>query len=340
MFAVSIFAALGAAVSFALAAIFQQEAARATDPRSSLSIRLLAILLRRRKWLAGVCLLLCGYGLQALALSRGPVAVVQPIVATELAFAVPIAIWRLHRRAGKREWAGIVAVLAGVSIFLLVASPVPGRSQPDGADWLRSLIPVGAVIAGLVLIASKTRGPRRAVLLGCAAGLAFALLAILTKAVTYNLSVDVPATFTNWEVYLLVALGISALVISQSAYQAGPLALSMPAIALLEPAVAVVIGDTVFNEQARLAGVPLAVEILAAGLAAAGLLGLATSPTVTAIYQQSEPSAAQQPPTGGKRPVKDQEQRSLSSTPGRGAETRAAGDFRPWRSRSNIGHAR
>lgn len=71
MFLFSILVALGAALSFALAAVFQQEAARSADPESSLSLRLLLILLHRPKWLAGVGFLLCGYGLQALALSAG-----------------------------------------------------------------------------------------------------------------------------------------------------------------------------------------------------------------------------------------------------------------------------
>jgi drug/metabolite transporter (DMT)-like permease len=288
MLTAAILAALGAAVAFAMAAILQQETARTVDPDNSLSPRLLLILLRRPKWLAGIALLLSGYGLQALALANGPVALVQPIVATELAFAVPIGIWRRHRRAGKREWGAILAVLAGVSVLLLVASPANGTSQPDQADWFACLLPAGAVIAVLLAIASRSTGPRRAILLGCAAGLAFALLAILTKAVTHNLAVNVGSTFTNWEVYLLIALGITALVISQSAYQAGPLALSMPAIALLEPAVAVVMGDTAFSEQAHLSGAALAVELLAGLVAAAGLFKLATSPTVVALYEQRD----------------------------------------------------
>lgn len=296
MFLFSILVALGAALSFALAAVFQQEAARSADPGSSLTPRLLLILAHRPRWLAGVALLLCGYGLQALALSSGPVAVVQPVVATELAFAIPLGIWRGHRRAGRREWAGIVAVLAGVSILLWIASPLSGSAQPSRADWLLCLIPAGAVIIALLTVSLRVEGPRRAVLLGAAAGLSFSLLAILTKAVTHNLADDVGATFANWEIYLLVALGIGALVISQSAYQAGPLALSMPAIALIEPTVAVIIGDTAFHEQAHLSGGSLAVELLAAGVAAAGLLALATSPTVLAIYEQGVDATAGGPP--------------------------------------------
>ena len=287
MFSTSVASALGAAVSFAMAAVLQQEAARTADPDSSLSLRLLAILLRRPKWLAGIGLLLCGYGLQALALANGPVALVQPIVATELAFAVPIGIWRRHSRARRREWMSILAVLGGVSTFLWIAAPAAGTSQPDGGDWLACLVPVGAAVVLFLGVASRIGGPRRAVFMGCAAGLAFALLAVLTKAVVYRLGVNVAATFTSWEIYALVGFGISALVVSQSAYQAGPLALSMPAIAILEPAVAVIIGDTAFSEQAHLAGWPLVGELAAAAVAAVGLIRLASSPTVIAIYEQA-----------------------------------------------------
>jgi hypothetical protein len=42
--------------------------------------------------LAGIALLLTGFGLQALALANGPVALVQPIVITELAFAIPLGL--------------------------------------------------------------------------------------------------------------------------------------------------------------------------------------------------------------------------------------------------------
>lgn len=305
MFLFSILVALGAALSFALAAVFQQEAARSADPGASLSPRLLFILLHRPKWLAGVGLLLCGYGLQALALSAGPVAVVQPVVATELAFAIPVGIWRGRRRAARREWSGIVAVLLGVSLLLGVASPVSGSAQPSRLDWILCLVPVGTVIAGLLMVSVRVKGPHRAVLLGAAAGLAFSLLAVLTKAVTQSLSQDVGSTFASWEVYLLVGLGIAALVISQSAYQAGPLALSMPAIALIEPTVAVIIGDTAFHEQAHLSGGALAVEVIAAAVAAAGLLALATSPTVLAIYEQGTHAAGST--TGPGTPASHQE---------------------------------
>lgn len=290
--------ALCAACSFATAAILQQEAAQGADQSESLRLRLLLDLVRRPRWVAGITLLVAGFALQAVALANGPVALVQPIVATELAFAIPIAIWRKHRRAGRREWFGIAAVLCGVSVFLAAASPAPGISQPHIADWLRTLVPAGVVVAAAALVAQVRKGPRRASLLGGAAGVSFALLAVLTKAVTYQLGQGLGATFTSWQVYLLVVLGVGALVISQSAYQAGPLALSMPAISLVEPVLAVVIGDTLFEEQARLGGPALALEASAAALAVIGLATLATSPTVLSIYDQPRAARSDPAPCG------------------------------------------
>lgn len=286
----AIAAALSAACSFATAAILQQEAAQTVDPSEALHLRLLLDLLRRRRWVVGVGMLITGFVLQAVALANGPVALVQPIVATELAFAIPIAIWRRRRRAGRREWVGIALVLCGVSTFLVVASPAPGIGEPDPSDWWRTLVPVGIFIAAAVAVARVHQGPRRASFLGAAAGASFALLAVLTKAVTHRLGHGVSTTFTSWEIYVLVGLGIAALVISQSAYQAGPLALSMPAISIVEPVMAVAIGDTLFQEQARLGGAALALEICAALVALGGLTLLSTSPMVLSIYEQPRPA--------------------------------------------------
>jgi len=284
-FGPAILAALGAAVSFALAAVLQQESTRSVSADKSLSLGLLAELARRPKWLAGVGFLLCGFGLQALALAYGPVALIQPIVVTELAFAIPLGIWRRHRRAGRREWVGIVGVVSGISIFLVVASPSEGNPNPQGSDWLLSLVPVGVVASAAVGLGARSRGPRRAMFLGAAAGLSFGVLAVLTKATTYFLSVDVARAFLHWQLYLAITVGIVALVVSQSAYQAGPLAYSMPFVGVLEPLVAVVIGDTVLGEQVRVGGL-FAVEMFAAAIACAGIVLLATSPTVLSIYEE------------------------------------------------------
>ena len=71
--------------------------------------------------------------------------------------------------------------------------------------------------------------------LGAAAGLAFGVLSVLTKAVTHQLSADLSKALVTWQVYAAIAVGIAALLVSQSVYQAGPLAYSMPFVGVLEP---------------------------------------------------------------------------------------------------------
>jgi drug/metabolite transporter (DMT)-like permease len=291
-FGAAILAALGAAMSFAVAAILQQESAQLASQDKSLSLRLLTDLLRRPKWLAGVGFLLAGFGLQALALSYGPVALVQPIVVTELAFAIPLAIWRRHRRAGRQEWIGIACVVAGVTIFLLAASPSSGTPNPAEGAWLASLVPVGAVAAIAVVIGASRRDQSRPMLLGAAAGLAFGVLAVLTKVTTYLLSVNVGQAFLHWQPYAAIGVGIAALVVSQSAYQAGPLAYSLPFVDILEPVVAVVIGETVLGEELHVSGGILAVEAIAGAVAATGIVFLTTSKTVLSIYEEPVAEAA------------------------------------------------
>jgi drug/metabolite transporter (DMT)-like permease len=276
----SILAALGAAVCFAGAAVLQQEASEAAPQRDALRIRLLLDLLHRPQWVAGIFLLMAGYGLQALALAYGPVALVQPIIVTELALAIPLAMWRHRRQASRRDWLAIVLVLGGVAAFLAIASPIEGTTDPDAATWLTSLVPVGALIGALVLVSRHAQGPPRALLLGAAAGFAFGVLAVFTKSFTHVASSDLGSLLTTWQLYVVITFGIVALVISQSAYQAGPLAYSLPLIGTLEPLTAVVIGDTALHEQVQLSADTLALMCGCAVLATVGIVLLSTSPTV------------------------------------------------------------
>jgi drug/metabolite transporter (DMT)-like permease len=300
--------ALGAAITFAVAAVLQQESAQQVSQDKSLSVRLLIDLLHRPRWLAGISCLIVGFGLQALALAYGPVALVQPIVITELAFAIPLAIWRRRRKAGKREWAGIVPVVGGVSLFPWASSPVAGNANPGGAAWLAALVPVAAVAAATIAWGSSHQGPGRAMALGAVAGLSFGVLAVLTKSTTYLLGTDVGQAFLHWQPYAAIAVGITALVVSQSAYQAGPLAYSMPFVGVLEPVVAVAIGETVLGEELHASGAVLAVEGLAG--AVAGIVLLTTSKAVLSIYQEREPAPTPASTTSG------QENRPPVPTPG------------------------
>src|SRR4029077_18468151 len=89
----------------------------------------------RPLWLAGIALAAIAYGLQALALAFGPLALVAPIVATDLLFALPVAA-RWSRPLGTGEGLGCVLAAGGVAAFLAAAPPSSGRSGAPARDWL------------------------------------------------------------------------------------------------------------------------------------------------------------------------------------------------------------
>lgn len=301
--AVSIVSAVGAAVAFAFAALLQQESAELVDPEKAMSLKILLDLARRVRWIGGFACMLAGFGLQAFALANGPVALVQPIVTLELALAIPLGIARRRKRAGRREWLGIATVCVGVSLFLLISSPAAGTPNPDISQWIAALIPIGVVAVAVAGFGAVSSGPRRAMALGAAAGIAFGVLSALTKSTTYVISTGVGHVLTSWPPYAAVGVGIASLVVSQSAYQAGPLAYSMPFVGVLEPLVAVLIGETILNEQIRLSGPLLAAEVLAAAIAVIGIVLLTTSETVLSVFEQSPSPSPPPAPSHRARPA-------------------------------------
>lgn len=283
------FAALTAAFTFAISAVMQQRAARQVPEDEALRPGMVKNLLHRRAWLAGVGTMILAYVLQAIALGFGDVAVVEPIVASELIFAVPIAVRRAGERPGRREWVGIVLAAGGVATFLIAARPVGGVTDPDALHWVYGFAPWAAIGAVLVLIARAPEGPRRAGLLGAAAGVSFGLLSLITKSAIGVLTHHGFVGFvTTWQTWILLVVGAGGFFVSQSAYQAAPLASSLPIMDAVEPISAVVLSGFVLGEHVSLAPLDVAVEIAGALATVTGIFLLGRSPLVLSIYESTE----------------------------------------------------
>lgn len=281
--------ALIAALTFAISAVLQQRSARQVPQDESMRPAMVLDLLRRKAWLAGVGSMVLAYVFQAVALGFGPVAVVEPIVASELIFAVPIAVHRAGRRPGRREWAGMMSAALGVAVFLIAASPSGGTSEPDVAHWLIGFVPSAVLGGALVIVARRTDGPLRAGLLAAAAGLSFGLLSLLTKSALGVLSSSgVVGLIESWHPWALFALGALGFFIGQSGFQAAPLASSLPVMDTIEPISAVVLSGLVLGEQIQLAPIHIVGELLGALGVVVGLFLLGRSPLVLAIYESTE----------------------------------------------------
>jgi drug/metabolite transporter (DMT)-like permease len=117
--------ALVAAALNAAASVLQRRAARDEPPDREFSFRMLLDLARRPAWIGGIASVLVGFGVQAVALTLGRVAVVQPLLVAELPFTILLAALAFHLRPGAREWSSIVALAVGLAPW---CSPWPRRA--------------------------------------------------------------------------------------------------------------------------------------------------------------------------------------------------------------------
>jgi hypothetical protein len=227
-------------------------------------------LVRRPVWMVGLLVAAASLGFHLLALGVGALAVVQPLLVCGLLFALPISAWLDARRPSASEWLWALVLVAGLAIFLDAARPADGSARPN-VDTLAALVLAGVALASGSVALGLSKGRRYGPsLVGLAAGVAYGLVAPLLKWSIATAVVDPDRLAGSWPGYALVVIGSAALVLNQIAYQAGPLAASLPAMTIAEPVVAVIVGATAFGEQVRSSPTALVAEL-------AGLVGLSVA---------------------------------------------------------------
>jgi drug/metabolite transporter (DMT)-like permease len=260
-----------AAVFLAIGIVVRQRATMDVPQEHGVSSVMFLTLLRRPLWWGGSAAAIAGYVFQALALANGSLLVVQPILVSALLFALPLSARLAHRRVTRGEWAWAVLLTAALAVFVVLGRTAPGdyeASVPLSA--LVAVICTAAVMA-CVVVAIRTMGWRRAVLLAVAVGVLFGVVAVLTKQVMHLLTHDgLRAMLTTPVPYLLILLGVVAVFLQQSAFHAGSLQTSVPTMLVLEPVIAVVLGAVVLGEHLDVSRVhAVAIVISTVAMAAA-----------------------------------------------------------------------
>ncbi|HWE57957.1 MAG TPA: DMT family transporter [Acidimicrobiales bacterium] len=253
--------ALASALAAATSTILQHYSARrAPDGRTH---RLLGHLLTRPAWLAGTAVAVVGLALHVLALAHGQLAVVQPVLISGVLFALPLSAVLEGRRPSAREWLLALILVVGLALFLLAGRPGPAEVKLD-ADELAWASAIGAAVVG-VLTLIGVRWPRghRPAILGVAAGTGYGVVAALIKQSdwVYNHG-GLTHLVTDWPLYALIIMGACALGLTQMAYRAGPLAQSMPALTVADPAASVVLGVIAFHERLANDGLAIALQVI------------------------------------------------------------------------------
>lgn len=269
--------ALAAALLIGLGFVLQQHAAAQMPPSEKLSPRLLLHLLHRPIWLVGIGCMVAGQILGAVALSTGSLALIEPIMAANLLFALPIAaVW--HRcRISRQEWLAALALLAGLAAFVGAGDPHGGHAMK--APWTSLLLATGAVVTvgGGFVYAGRLHPKREASLLASAAGVGYGLQDALTRRTDVKLSHDILGAFVSWPVFVLVGVAVVAILINQSAFEAGPLPQSLPPVTVGEPITGIALGVGVYGEHLMTNWTALLVEGGGLVLTIVGVIFLARS---------------------------------------------------------------
>ncbi|WP_037606182.1 DMT family transporter [Streptacidiphilus rugosus] len=290
MTALSVLCALLCAAANAAVSVLQRLAALGPPTADNRPGGHWAWLLRSRAWWAGFAALLLAAVAQAAALGLGSLSLVQPLLTSELLFALVIGRLVFRRDPGRRTWAAFAALAVGLALFLAATDPQPGGGAvAPGGRWLVVALAVSAVIVVLVAAAWKARGAGKAVLLGCATATGFALTAALVKETLTRVGASGFAQlWTDWPVYALAVTGGGSFALLQVTLRAGTLRASQPALTLVDAMVSLALGRVLFADRlsfpfgAVLLGAVLAV--VGGALMVAGVLGLVRSDALASAW--------------------------------------------------------
>ncbi len=274
--AVASSAAVGAAGLFALATAVHTRALRDVERRitgnaggsapsgTGPGFRVVTRAVSSRVWLAGSAIAVVAFCLHALALHEGNLTLVQPLLVTTVLFALPAsrAVSGTPVSRAQLEWAAVLVV--ALACFFAAGDPAtPTNNRVDAWPAVIASIMAVAAVGMCVRLARRRTASTAATLLGTGAGIAFAGAAALIKIATNLLAQGAVALVSGWQLYALIVVGATGIVLSQLAYRAGPVSASLPAMNSVNPLASVLIGVAVFDERFRTGPIPATVEAFA-----------------------------------------------------------------------------
>ena len=276
--------------------VLQQYAAQREPDSHFLSWRLITDLIRKPRWLTGIVCMILGQILAAWSIGHLELSFVEPLLATNLIFALILAVPLSKSSLKIWEVLGAAVLCAGVGLLSVQRSVKPvGESFGSVSHW-----PAAAAIAFIAFAAvqiGRGRSSRtRAMLTGVAAGMLFGIQDALTRQTLEILqSSGVSAMFAAWAPYALVGAGAIGIWLMQSAFSAGPLQVSLPAISAGEPLVGILLGVLVFGDRIQLTPGLLAIQ--AGGVAAliAGVIMVGRAPALSQLRTWTETGISHTP---------------------------------------------
>ncbi len=283
--------AILAAVLFAFGTVLQQKGTLSTEAAGD-DPRFLLQILHRPVWLAGMVLQSTGWVVQAMALDRGSLVVVQSLTALSLVLALPLGALLTNQHIGRRELIGATLTLVGIVFFISAGQPQGGTTHPAAATWWAACLITAALVLALFIVGQRFTGAAKALTFGAAAGLGYGLQAAVTKTFVTELGGGVLGLLASWSTYVLIISAVTGFALQQSALKTGVLAPAMASSNSVTLFSSVLLGITVYGETLAKTGTGHSGStVIGLVVAVVGIAFLAGSEEPTAV-----PGTASQSP--------------------------------------------
>lgn len=250
--------ALAAAALLGSAGAAQRHAALSVPTYGAGDPRLVTALTRRPWWWIGTGASVAGLGLQVLALTLGPIIVVQSMMISSIVFTTVAEGLLTRRRPQGIMWSGVGLTGIGLVGLLAALHPTAGRGAvPPASSTL-----VVATGCGLLMLSAVTwsrtpappgSGTGRVLALAAATGLGYGITAVALKTVGTQLATGLAGPLQHPALYVALTLGPSAILLSQAALQQGRMATAVVSVILVvDPLVGLAAGLSWFGETVDL----------------------------------------------------------------------------------------
>ena len=281
----AVLVALFATTAYHLGLILEKRALRqmpAIDARHALA--LLRIVASTPAWLFGFAFMLCGFGLQVLALTLAPVSVVQPVLGSGIVVLLIASRLVLRERLGRIELACVLAMAAAIVVVALSAVGSDGRvgHQASGI-WIAAVaVPTFLIAVGLgarslrPAAAGRHRTPAVGVSFAVASGLLYGLATLGIKALSGTLVHHgaglalLAALAASPYPYMTVGCSAAGLLIFQTGLQRCRVSIVGPVSNITGGVFFIVAGTALFGE--RLPADPIRLALRLAGIIVAGVV--------------------------------------------------------------------
>jgi drug/metabolite transporter (DMT)-like permease len=237
-----------AALVGGIAVLLQAQSARAEDHSGHLG--LLATLVRRPRYVAGLGCMFAGFVFGALALRTMPLFAVQAGRSTSLAVTAVLAVLMIGARLKGRDMAAIVAVGLGLVAVSFASRHGHSRLQLEGLGRLLPLVGV-LLLLWLGQLLARRREAWVGPVLGVLAGSCFSVVGLCVRALAGSRGLDGTELLTHPLLWTLPLAGFAGLHLSTLALTRASVVAVTSVLIASEVLFAGLIGVTLAGDRAR-----------------------------------------------------------------------------------------